>query len=837
MQLRQNRGKAISADIQLDFEDHPVAHAFSHQEQNAQLGPTNPVIMTEVHDDEIDSADGKCPAVITDPSRATVGLLPPPLESSGGTVPLAFLSTQEHHDDPLAEHHLDPPSSVNGEVDEEDNWSRHVETEPRDRDHHLSSDMLLRHQQQAGGHNEITDDDDDHHHIHSSNRLPEPEKPELTLKEKLVLRERQRRIETERARLKRQFAQTAEETSEEFLDEVIGAAHSVGEGTLGKESMRAHPDEESADANRLGFNMERFLRNSDSFNPQLEPMTEAADGEDTATTGVVMERFLNDPIVVPDQGDMETVPSRLGDEGLEESNQGLPDSLVDEDGTRQTQLVEPHRSVSFDVDGLASGHLTNDPMDLANASVLSIAESISQPGEHASSAVSLEVQRDVASSHEDAMSTTTSADEQPRMLRLTEADMLEMASIDDASIGNAPPSDRDDEESLSEIGELAGFGGGHHPHHHLGLGGDAALSHDTPTTAMESASQISGYHSQRSTHLATSAAVSAVSSSSAERRLSEHNGFIEGIQPSATDPSHHLLMSPGAGSVVVHPPSESGRDDYIDDADVLMQNSGVDISHISRDRPDLLLHDPSIQSSLLLVENVARVPEMSDGILDAPANRQRRYNPPGGHDSPPDSGRSPRREDVVDDFDFDKNMPSSPDLAHHDSFHELPVDQWSPQGKMNISPLHAGPRRVVPNSVLPVIPSMSYGAIDGDDDSTDLRPRGLAALSSDPRQGEQAPLLGVRDDIPPEIITRRTHSDPELGVNGQHIREHSHRNGSVASIVEAIVEDVFHDVRSIDEEGMEKIVSESDAYLASNIWARGTCTFIDGNIVVEMQVA
>lgn len=790
---------------------------------------------TSEHDDESSSnRDGKLPAAAeAGPPPPSVGATEPgaPTMRSSGVV------VNAGEQDP-------PPSSVHGELDEEDNWSRQVETEHRgppstDEDEGRGGGGSAGIGSGSGGAMMMMMDDDVDRRSETAGVLPQPpQKPELTLKEKLVLRERQRRIETERARLKRQFAQTAEQTAEDASSMEggaddgaglgMGGAHSVGEGTLGEESTRAHPDEESSDANRLGFNMERFLRNSDSFNPQLEPMTE--DGEQqqqegttttTAATGVVMERFLNDPVVVPDAADV------VGSAPSAESNLVLPESSGEGgDDTLPTPLTEPNRSVSFDVEGLTEGHLSPpdgaDPLDLTNASIMSNAESTSQPGEvvveHASSAVSMEVQRDASSSQGDILS-TNSNDEQPRVLRLTEADMLEMASIEEASIGNAPPSERDEEEILSEIGELAGFGGGHHH----GIGVDVALSHDTPTTAMESASQISGNQSQRSAHLVTSAAVSAVSSTSAEIPSAGHHSVIEGIPPASSDPSHHLLLSPGAGSVVVHPPSEGGREDDIDDADAIMPSSEVDISQISHDGPDLLIDEQIVQPSLLSEENVARVPEASESGPDAPVNRQRRYNAP--HDSSPDTGSSNSShhgEAVIEGFDFDKNAPVSPEV-HHDSFHDLPSDQWSPQGQMHISPLHAGPRHV------PVIP-LTYGAVV-DDDDPELRHhhRGLSSpgLPNDVRQheSEQAPLLGVRDDIPPEIITRRNLSDPEVGVNGgrvHHHRDHRHRSASVTSYVESIVEDVFHEVRSVEEE-KELVVNESDVYLASSIWARGTC--------------
>lgn len=89
-----------------------------------------------------------------------------------------------------------------------------------------------------------------------------PSAPTLTLKEQLVHRERQRRIETERARWKQQFVLTnttsttpeasvptdpAAGASAEPIESMYGSEDDAEEQTLGGESTKAHPDEESTE--------------------------------------------------------------------------------------------------------------------------------------------------------------------------------------------------------------------------------------------------------------------------------------------------------------------------------------------------------------------------------------------------------------------------------------------------------------------------------------------------------------------------------------------------------------------------------------------------------------
>jgi hypothetical protein len=623
-----------------------------------------------------------------------------------------------------------PPSSVHGEVDEDDN--------------HLPVDDSFHHR---GVNYDSTNDDEIHHSNNilnngmtanqslvsiqndqlQSQMLPSPQQPELTLKEKLVLRERQQRIETERARLKRQFAlsSTAEESDHgnegdntanrnhedidypaiESLIEDVDDVNNNGQ-EFEEESTRAHPDEEEAAADeanrRLGFNMERFLRNSDSFHPEQQSSLEAdrtyqsGDSATDTTKGVVMERFLNDMV-----------------------NTNL--MLIDEMPT--DRVVETQRSVSFDVD--AAVPPTHDPPQqelhltsmhpsfgeesaagvslVSNASIRTEANTvhdeffaIGDPPLYSTSSLENMHETDRASI-DDASSRIS--EEEPRVLRLTEADILEMAAIEEASIGNAPPSDRDDVESYSEIGELTDFGGSGGGMHRF-LGDPTFTGPDTPTTALESTSQLS----QRSAHRPGGTSAMSSSTTNEIMDVDMFTGHLDLI--SASETVHYFVASASA-SVAANPPSEGGRDDddddtmdnesHLNDTDILARHDG---------RADTLPYPFSVNEVPSSFANVPSSDLGSDtvGAADASpvdtvpiANRQRQYNP---NDSSVDGSRVENTEhvNVLDDFDFDKDEPSSPFHAHpdhgvlncDDSFRNLPNDPWSSPVHMHVSPLQVG---------------------------------------------------------------------------------------------------------------------------------------------------
>ncbi len=345
-------------------------------------------------------------------------------------------------------------SSINSvSHDDDDDWSRQVETD--ETLVHIGHDDSLRMMESVM-------------EEHDGGPPQPPSQRPLTLKEKLVMRERERRIETERARLKRQFAlnNVEQDVDTEITDNDLirvnadmlhqSTMESSRENgsvtdTLGEESIVAHPDEENSDESRLGFNMERFLRNSNSFDPEIKP----ADSKETPDQGVLMERFLNEPL--------------------------MPEA------TNAAINGEVNRSVSLDVDGMpteaatrqSSATLLMPPSfdDYTNASEKPTLSTMAEA--HQDNTVSRENSVDDHDLISDVASSTNShTHHEPRLLRLTEADMEELAAIDEASIGNAPPSER--EETLSEIGELADFGGSQNARF-----GAENLSADTPTTAQD----------------------------------------------------------------------------------------------------------------------------------------------------------------------------------------------------------------------------------------------------------------------------------------------------------------------------------------------------------------
>ena len=533
------------------------------------------------------------------------------------------------------------------EIDDDDDWSRQVQTDETTAGHHDDSFRMM---------TSVVESD-------AEEAVPQPQR-ELTLKEKLVMRERERRIETKRARLKRQFALNHEDTP---VAAESSAPESVAET---EESIVAHPDEEESaeEARRLGFNMERFLRNSDSFNPQLEPTTEEGDG-------VLMERFLNEPV----------------------------------------QRADVTRSVSFDMEGAGRPTVTVEAeAHVPVSNLASFGEEDGGTSVEANTSVVVEPDDTVDASNlqdesSDINSSSYPATDEPRVLRLTEADMQEMAAIEDASIGNAPPSER--EEMLSEIGELADFGGGHpNPAGNLSL--------DTPTTAMESNS---------------------VGNQSATRN--DHRS-LDGLV-NASVSSH---PSPGGSvndTVEANPPSERATPSVTlpDEEDVAVH---ADLDNVQQ---------PVLESNDMLPENSAR------GVASL------------------------------------DEAPASP-LVTDDAYQSLAAGDWSPAGAMGVSPLH--PRSRVSQPV--ISNSSDYGTLETRSPRLPLLPVAPGSKG----KGESEPLLS---DVPPEIITRREHSNDT--------------DGGLCPSIRPSVDSIFRDARSEERGERAAMRLESEKYAASSILKRG----------------
>ncbi|CAB9515798.1 magnesium transporter [Seminavis robusta] len=735
--------------------------------------------------------------------------------------------------------------------------------------------------------------------------LPGPLREEPTLKEKLVDRERQRRKEAERGRLKRQFALMSNGGGLVY-DGVpsttgTGAIRENGSitGTVGEESSvaahadlddsishshhghHAHPHHrhqtQDQSAQPLGYTMERFLQERDtnnnsnnnsnnsnsssnnntataSSNNAQQAMSQAESAaiatvmtsmireEEEPDKRVVMERFLKDPPVTISQAEAaaratvmeasttnirqdaiepDTNTSRATDKGVvmerflkepvvvdADSNNGMQDDDDDDDDPSTNRPDDVHRSVSFDIDlqpshhhrsASGAGSSTNNQAapprehllhnmqvntDGSNASVqvevapednLNLMEptspggGLSIPSVVAPSSIATDdqhhrrqetemslgsggpsIDRQSSGDRPNGRDHDDDTDDEPRLFRLTEAEIQEMAAIEEASIGNAPPSDRDAE---SLVGDLVGTFGSPNVGEVDPAG--TTFSQGTPTTAMESGSILSGMPQRSSVQQ---------DDDGQHRRMEtmddlDHNS-IDGM-PMSASVSSRLGVSPGASvsgsaaSVTANPPSEIiGR---IEQAPVLLMDEMEGSATAEHALPQPQSSAPP--SSVVLTEDVSSLNPMAVGTntgtphLNQPAASQHRMDAmsmlqlgdhpmhdlqgdnlpvreeivnrrirPGMvnleqlaaaspavplHVSSPMTNSRPMADNMigsgnsllgtpsntrnVEEFDFDKNdLPMTPRSLLSDSLHDLPGDDlWtSPSAKMSVSPIN-----------------------------------------------------------------------------------------------------------------------------------------------------
>jgi hypothetical protein len=701
-----------------------------------------------------------------------------------------------------------------------------------------------------------------------------PQREEPTLKEKLVERERQRRVETERARLRRQFALSSNGEGN-IMDEDgstgANAALSTREngsvaGTLGEGSSvdQNEPDDESEDDQKLPYPMERFLQDQGNVNEESPRRLKREDQQQ----GVVMERFLNEPVVPEHPSNVDrTVSFDMEPSGSSELATQLLDGARTSEEARPSPISIPNSMPSFtntydDVRVSVEGVISMASMASVETNASTESQSSSRYNEsvvdnrdndneraittedlenarlasgdliHQSSLLEI---RDHSSELEpDSPSVDRSAtSEQPRVLRLTEAEIQEMAAIEEASRSNGPPSERDDISESSFVAEMVtDFGGT--------MDQAGTLSQGTPTTAMESASLISGNRSPPP---------------SDHDPGDQHS--TDGMGTASI--SSHLMVSSSGGSVSVtaNPPSEFAGEERAPSPIPDM------IQPVPSDSPGRLDHDsdhhdhhhhshqsPTMQHEVDESDCPAMPMLVDDGPIDLDeaaavnagiVNRRQR---PGmvnlrpqtrGISSPVNPPSSPLRRSVsapdkmhidVDGFDFDKHAPMSPRSGlSADSLRDLPADEWSPVGKMAVSPLHAG-RTLVP------IPSPSnflshhiessraatYGSTSavmhvtqpdllGNTALPDLRQ--IPADDEDHHADENQPLL--RNGVPSEIAapTGKGHFSSLTPLSRVPI-------GSV----------VAGDVRSHDSGTINAGQRDAEKYAESSSLAIGECDFV-----------
>lgn len=607
-----------------------------------------------------------------------------------------------------------------------------------------------------------------------------PMREEPTLKEKLVERERQRRVETERARLKRQFALSSdgggvvdEESTSGAQDGLASRENGSVAGTVGEGSTVAQMDPYEGEGEKgLTYPMERFLEEQVNVIEE-EPLREKT--RDT-NQGVVMERFLKQSVVVDPQ---DQDPS-----GVEASN---VDGSVSFDREQQSTLENS-------VEGPSTSAGEPTPADIHDDAGASIAANVSIADDHITSENPRADLGEVSSESEPGREEVPPSDptelevmphierplvdpsmgsDQPRVLRLTLAEIQEMAEIDDASRSNAPPSERDDISDSSFVGELISDFGGQNV--------DAAgtLSQGTPTTAMESGSIFSGNQSAQP--------------------ISETNDDDHSMDALGTGSisSHSLAGSVAGGSVSVHPPSDIGADDVpsspIPDeihssANISLGPDGHSANPVVPSTTDFapasqMPHEEESLDLQASMEGNAGVVnrKIRPGMLtlkqlrnlDDQARQKSPSTPIRRAASLPDNMNFD-----LEDFDYDKNAETSPASALTHSIQDLPAnDMWSPGSKMSVSPFR--PRVAVRTNDQEMTGLRNYGAAHGGELEKEKSPR------VDEQESERKPLL---PSTPREIISPSA-SDRVAGRGLDHLycdirskrpaKEHDYENEAI----------------------------------------------------------
>lgn len=560
-----------------------------------------------------------------------------------------------------------------------------------------------------------------------------PPVPERTLKEKLVERERQKRIETERARLKRQFALSNDmmvEDDDQGTEDVEGDLHNHTKdgslaGTVGEGSSVAVVREEDEKSEKLGYAMERFLSEQGQEKMVVDAPSPSGDVEEMLKKedagGVVMERFLSEPVVVvppSDVADDEPPPSRDNVVGqmVVMENEEKAEIHVD----NATESVEAAATVTFEATiPTASETLPKlQPRDGGDSEVGATAGSVSYVSSVGDEDITTEMNSIDADAHSNVAQlddlerltepdspsletslSNTSTEQGPRFLRLTEREIQEMAAIEEASIGNAPPSERED--TLSEVGDLVGSFTGGRDFLHSETGG---FSVQTQTTASVSNTSAGGNQSG--------------GGQSREASADQHS--IDSVSVSS-----HLVLSPGGSeagvSVTANPPSvisndaEEEEEEEPDPSSIIPPDEVLAPTTSPTDLPTIPNFDDNMgihvdHSDHLSMDDAEASALQNEGINNRRLRPGIRTSPncqpeeiTNSNDNTNDFKRAQSMPDImhptVDGFDFDKNIPTTPRSNANDSYRDLPGSdtnnshsmsgtRWSnDDNSVNVSPL------------------------------------------------------------------------------------------------------------------------------------------------------
>jgi hypothetical protein len=669
--------------------------------------------------------------------------------------------------------------------DDEDNWSKQVETD--DIIQRVSSSV-------TGGDTHTIDDEEDARTRTASGSAKEqfqpslvpPRREEPTMKEKLVERERQRRVESERARWKRQFAMAAHAESEYDEDDNNNNNNNNNNINNGSTGAIIFGDTISPEDGAI-TDHDSFVNDRNGINSMVQAGTSVTGtsvagtvGEDTVApvetldddiVSYPMERFLQDQ-QQPTMGD--------GDDGSK--------TLLGKNETKQDFVMERFLQEPPTVTGGGGGSSTisSPSKDHQNNTGDNIPSDFPTNNNTTNNDGDLTVELSADHNNID----LPSPSQEPRVVfGLTEAEIQEMAAIDDASRSNAPPSERDD---MSELGELVSDFGGLMPH----VLENQNMSQGTPVTVILSTSSSGGH------------------------------GGIDGHSFS----SNIVASSAGGGdgSLAGNPPSDIVRDDDDDEEDdddrgIMSPHSQVPTEILPTVAAGNTSADFENEMKMEGNENIINR-TMRPGMFNYKQSKQSNDDMKNLRDTQSsDQIANSNEHDHIDGFDFDKNEPSSPrspSIVHDQKGITTRTELWSP----GFSP--DGDRTekniTVSDAFLPAFEG--YGSTDHDVETQRFgsgRTGKMNLIATNDSlakvckngnivDGEQKPLL---EGIPPAVSVK----------NHSHIRGSSWNSlQSVRSMggLDSLADSIFSDIRSQSAATLLSISNDADAYLGSSILQR-----------------
>jgi hypothetical protein len=338
--------------------------------------------------------------------------------------------------------------------------------------------------------------------------LPPPPPPpsEQTAREQLIERERQGRLERDRARLKQQLALSRERYEEDEayadIDRVRERIASIDNNSL--DVMDLTDVEEGDDDDDDEDNVMTDNQSSGSIlSNQPGHLTGSAISDSNTDTSIPDGNIMNDEVILGAiRGNVgatqvsSTAPSPLGftmerflqdgvmaqpptnDNMTSGANNGNVESNVSDDPEHGHDEINDH---SLDDDSNTNHQLVDLISEASNTSEIANVSIIAEPLLEGESTDSIRHTIGIRSARLDR---EYNFNDNPRLARLTEAEILELAEIDYASVGNMPPRSERDEQHLPSIHDLSG------------LGRISNMSDQTYATMLESISMASADVSQ-----------------------------------------------------------------------------------------------------------------------------------------------------------------------------------------------------------------------------------------------------------------------------------------------------------------------------------------------------